>query len=181
MHLLSSIKRFHLCFFPILSFIILSIPSLSILAANCESYQNKLNSIRAQQRAGYSAQKGNKLKERENKAHKKWWDCKSGKLKDKSKKSSNKTKDKNKKSSTPLSKSAGRNSRNYKLNKAPKNGFSSQAIVTKQKYHGNQQKRWLMFYRKPKGCTRPKTMKEFTRCIEDKNNQQLQFEQQEGQ
>lgn len=169
----------------VLFFRVLFLPALVLVlsnsasAADCNKYLDSLNKIRAQQRAGYSAQRGNKLKERENKAHKKWWDCKSGRLSSKAKKKSTLAQKKGK-TQYRYGVTNAQGSQTYKLPNVPKNGFSSQAIVAKKRYQGNQQKRWLVFYEKPKGCSRPKTMKEFTYCIEDKNNQQLQFEQLEA-
>ena len=67
----------------------------------CQKYLNKVRSIQAQQRKGYTAQQGNKLRKKEAKARDKWWKCKnspSKKVKKKAKKKSkNKLKKKNSK------------------------------------------------------------------------------------
>ncbi len=150
----------------------------------CKPYLEKLHQVQSLQRAGYSAKQGNRLKAREDKARTKWWQCERGLLKTskaKTKKTKTaKTKEKIKRLKNKEIKN--RQLKNERLNKAllaKTNGsaYSVKSVVVKQKYQGEKQRRWLRFYQKPKKCGRPKNMSTFTYCIEDKNTQQLAFEQ----
>jgi hypothetical protein len=134
----------------------------------CQPYLDKLRNIQSQQRAGYSNKKGRSLAEREKLARKKWWQCQKGKQ----------PKNKNKKANYKLKKKT-------KINqevKKPKtyDDFSSEnftnKLTIKAKYQGRKQQDWLDFYKQPKQCKKPKTIKVFAYCIENKNKQHLNFE-----
>ncbi|WNC73038.1 hypothetical protein RGQ13_03380 [Thalassotalea psychrophila] len=65
------------------SMIALSLLMLSPIAAakpNCSPLQDDLKKVRSQLRSGYSAKQGEKLKIKEKKAKKLWWQCKTNKL-----------------------------------------------------------------------------------------------------
>ncbi|WP_440874724.1 hypothetical protein [Thalassotalea sp. PLHSN55] len=142
---------------------------------HCQSYRAKLDNIQSQQRHGYSNKKGLSLQQREQKARDKWWQCETGKLKPKKKnKSAKKAKDKKTQQST-YAKEHALSKKDITTAKAP---FSqTNQLVFKQRYQGKQLQQWLSFYQAPKGCSKPKSMKKFTECVEDKQRQQLAFEQ----
>lgn len=146
--------------------------------AECQPYLDKLHHVQSLQRAGYSAKQGERLKRREEKARDKWWQCSRGKLKTKTSKRHKKAKHKQtayaKSGHAKLSK-AKEKQQKYKASRA----YATNSVVVKQRYQGEQLMRWHQFYQKPKKCQRPKTMQQFSYCIEDKNRQELAFEQHE--
>ncbi len=171
-----------------------SLVSLTLLIPNiayagkkhCQPYRDKLTNIQSQQRQGYSLKQGQSLKKREQAARDKWWQCEKGLLKPSSKSSkSSKTKAKQKKLALAKKKAQKKSAQKKKqLNQQKSNGTpaelapfaSTKSIIAKQKYQGKELQQWLSFYQAPKGCTRPKNMKKFTACIEDKHQQQLVFD-----
>jgi hypothetical protein len=150
---------------------------------HCKSYLDKLNTIKAQQRSGYSLSKGKSLAEREKKARKKWWDCETGKLKPrkKAKKKSKTTKNKTRykppiaKIVSKKNKKRGQSTGDQKSSVTP--FASDRAITINSRYHGKQQQAWLSYYRPKAACLRPKSTQAFARCVEDKTKQQQIFEQ----
>ena len=155
----------------------------------CKKYLEKLHNIQDKQRSGHSLKQSNKLKKQENQAREIWWSCENGKLA----KNKSKTKAKNKK--TPkksqlkkLKKNTVAIAKKSKESSAA-TGFSitapgksspfatDKAIVMKGEYQGQQLLDWLAFYQSPQKCQRPKNIKVFAACIEDKRKQQQVFEQ----
>jgi len=146
---------------------------------NCQKQLDKVRSIQAKQRQGYTAKQGNKLQEKEAKARDKWWQCKNGKLKNKGKKKAKKTP----KQVVKQNKIVKKNNLKKKSSKAarkradPATVFnSSQPIVVRSRYQGELLYRWLAFYKMPKGCASPKSLNIFAYCMEDKQRQQTDFE-----
>jgi len=66
-----------------LQVIVLSLLILTPVVAakpNCSPLQDDLKNIRSQLRSGYSVKQGEKLKAKEKKIKKLWWQCKTNKL-----------------------------------------------------------------------------------------------------
>jgi len=134
----------------------------------CQPYLSKLHNIQAQQRTSYNNSKGRSLAEREKKARDKWWQCEQGRLPKKRKKAQ----EIKKKHTSLLKKNNTLHNQNNPIVKSLTNN-----VVIKAKFHGQQQQDWLDYYQKPQQCKNVKTTKMFAYCIEDKNRQQLLFEQ----
>lgn len=132
----------------------------------CQPYLEKLRNIQSQQRHGYGVKKGKSLKNREAKARKKWWQCEQGKLK-----LAKKSKKKSKQKKLPMNLSS-----IHKLTKVKSFGVSG-PLVVKSRYQGKKLQLWLAYYQQPKNCSRPKTTKQFVFCVEDKQAQEIAFEQ----
>ena len=135
----------------------------------CAVLLEKLQNIQSQQKQGQPFKSSIKLREKENVARKKWWDCEKNKVKPKTK---DKVKSKKKKKSIKLKKS-------YKpLNTDTPQVFSSnQPIVVKGRFSGEKQLHWLLYYKRPAECAKPKTTQVFAFCIENKTEQQSKFEE----
>ncbi|GHF78183.1 hypothetical protein [Thalassotalea marina] len=131
----------------------------------CQSLADKLDNIQAQQRLGYGAEKGKKLAEREKKAREKWWNCQN-------KRTKNKRKVKKKKQDTPSQASEKSNS----LLSHP-TGPLTNTIRISSKYKGRKQQMWLDYYQQPEQCEKPKRLNIFAFCMEDRQKQQQEFEQ----
>jgi len=137
----------------------------------CKPLLAKLHNIQAMQRNGYSAKRGLSLRDREDKARVKWWQCENS-----SGKSKKKAKKKNQKNTVVTN--TGINNRKRKTINAGTPFKTSNAIVIKSKYHGDKKQAWLVFYQQPIHCQRPKNLSVFAACSENKQSQRLAFEQQ---
>lgn len=136
----------------------------------CKPLLEKLQNIQALQRNGYSSKRGVSLRNREDKARNKWWQCENGSFKKK------KTKKKRK------GKTASRNTQRKRINvkkiSAGDPFKTSNAITIKSKYHGEKKQAWFQFYQRPDKCVRPKSLSVFAYCSENKQIQQVKFEKQ---
>jgi hypothetical protein len=141
---------------------------------HCQSYREKLNNIQTQQRQANSHKRSNSLAVRENKARENWWHCENGKL-NKKPKQKKKVKYKN---TTKAIKEAAISERNINKSKVGqvRSSAPTQSIVMREKYQEKQLQAWLKFYQPEKRCLRPKSMKIFAACIEDKRRQKAEFE-----
>ena len=143
----------------------------------CKPLLDKLHNVQTQQRKGYSLKRGQSLRAKEDKARDKWWQCEHS-----SKFSKVNSKKKNKKSKYNKSQKrvvANNPIRSYSTKRSVAAPFSdSGAIVIKSKYQGDKKFAWLTFYQQPKKCQRPKNLPIFASCSENKQAQQLIFEQQ---
>jgi len=137
---------------------------------SCEKQLNKLNKIQTKQRQGHSLKRSNTLNEQEHKARKLWWQCKKSPTK-KRNNSKSKSKSKSKKQNNQTAEKV------YKRSGATSNFKSSGAISVKEKYEGKKNFDWLNYYQQPEECKRPKKLSVFARCTEDRQAQQLKFEQ----
>jgi len=146
---------------------------------SCQKQLDKVRSIQAKQRQGYTAKQGNKLQEKEANARDKWWQCKNGKLKSKGIKAEKQTSKKVIKRNKIAKKYNLKNKNSKAIRKLLDSTTvfsSSQPLVVKSRYQGEQLYRWLAFYKMPKGCALPKSLKVFAYCMEDKQRQQTDFE-----
>lgn len=145
----------------------LSLLSSSVFAAKkeCASLLTKLHNVQAQQRSGQSLKNSNRLRKKEDLSRKNWWECENNKNKKKRSSTNKKYKVLKKKSANV-----------YKKNKSAKHVFASNKLVIKGKYSGQEQSKWLAFYKRPKKCARPKTTQVFAYCMEHKEQQQKVFE-----
>lgn len=136
---------------------------------HCQKYLDKLDNIQSKQRAGYSAKQGVKLAEREQKARDNWWNCQTGKLKKKTKKSRKQPK-------------YNSNKVNFKQIHIPQSNIKplTNKLYIKGRYQGTRQQQWLDFYQQPKKCRKPKSLSAFAFCMEDKQEQQRVFESQKN-
>jgi len=148
----------------------------------CKPLLNKLHNIQTMQRSGHSLKRGQSLRAKEDKARDKWWQCENSSLaafKSKYGKVKKKLKHKTTKYKRVKSKTKRLKVSKYTL-KPPKHlaRFNQgSAIVIKSKYQGEKQLAWLQFYQQPIECQRPKKMKVFVYCTEDKLQQQYLFQQ----
>lgn len=154
----------------LLIILIVSSPE-SFAKKRCKALLDKLHNVQALQRSSYSAKRGVSLRNKEDKAREKWWQCETGKVK--------KTKKKKKK------KPSNSSSNNQKLTELKtveiKAGIpfqTTQSIAIKEKYLGKKRQAWLKFYQQPKQCQRPKTLSGFAFCSENKQTQRSNFEKQ---
>lgn len=134
--------------------------------SNCSSYEAKLKKIQSKQRQGYSAAQGVKLAKQERAAYSKWWDCKRGKLKTKSKKA------KGAKQSVQRSKLRTPSVKPYVIKSL------TNTVSIKAKYQGAKQQKWLDYYQPQAECKSPKKLSTFAKCMKDEQRQQALFEQQ---
>ena len=141
----------------------------------CKPLLKKLHNIQALQRSAHSAQRGLSLRNREDKARNKWWECEnsSGKNKNKPKK---KSKKKNGRETASVSAQLKR--KKGKKITAGTPFKTSNAIVIKSKYQGEKKQAWLKYYQKPNKCILPKSLSIFAYCSENKLIQQAGFEKQ---
>jgi len=132
----------------------------------CKPLLEKLQNIQAQQRQGYSVRRGISLQARADKAREKWWQCENRINKPKKK-------TKIKPSVTQKSTLASTDVSTKKITPFA----TSQAIVVKSRFKGEKQQAWLDYYQKqrPQKCKRPKTIKIFAFCMEDKAKKQAVF------
>tara|TARA_R100001377_G_scaffold34903_1_gene19241 strand:+ start:38 stop:613 length:576 start_codon:yes stop_codon:yes gene_type:complete len=170
--------------FPITLYIILAI-FLLIFSTNsaakkrCKPLLEKLHNAQMMQRKSYSLKRGQSLREKEDKARDKWWQCENSSL------STFKSKYGTKKKKVKKNKKKQKNTSHYaKLNKAILNSSKKRvtfnqdsAIVIKSKYQGDKKLAWLQFYQQPIQCQRPKSINVFAYCSEDKLQQRDIFEQ----
>ena len=139
----------------------------------CQPYLDKLRNVQSQQKQGHSLKRGESLNKQESKARNIWWKCEQGHLKKTH--LSNKQK-KQKKSKVPKQQRVTKASLTQ-MSKVSLKPFQMTApLVVKSRYQGKQLQAWLLYYRQPKKCSRPKTTKQFAFCVEDRRNQQLAFE-----
>jgi hypothetical protein len=147
----------------------------------CKPLLEKLHNVQAMQRNGYSLKRGQSLRAKEDKARDKWWKCEHSSRYTKI--SSNKAKKKSKKKGKNLSKrkqvAANKSSPLYLPKKGASAPFnSSGAIVIRSKFQGDKKFAWLAFYQQPVECQRPRNLTIFATCSEDRQAQQLLFDQQ---
>ncbi|MCJ8318981.1 MAG: hypothetical protein MJK12_05065 [Colwellia sp.] len=133
----------------------------------CEKQLNKLHKIQIKQRQGHSLKRSNTLNAQEHKARKQWWECTTSP----SKTTKKRTKSKSKKKTTQSAVNV------YKVKAKVPSFKSSGAIIVKEKYKGKKNFAWLNYYQQPEACKRPKKLSVFARCTEDRQAQQLKFEQ----
>lgn len=137
----------------------------------CQPYLDKLRNVQSQQKQGHSLKRGESLNKQENKARKIWWQCEQGHLK-----KTHSSKNKQQKNKRPKQQSLTAASLT-KMSKVSIKPFQTTApLLLKSRYQGKQLQAWLLYYRQPKKCSRPKTTKQFAFCVEDRRNQQLAFE-----
>jgi hypothetical protein len=152
----------------VLLFLIISTP-VAAAKKRCKPLLEKLQNIQALQRNGYSSKRGQSLRNREDKARDKWWECEKGtsKVKQSSKKKkSNKT------------------ARNSVQERRVKNEVISagvpfktnNVIFIKSKYQGEKKQAWFEYYQQPDKCSSPKSLSVFAYCSENKQLQQASFE-----
>lgn len=149
--------------------ILLTFSAIAEAKKRCKPLLEKLQNIQAMQRHGYSAKRGVSLRNREDKARDKWWQCEKGRSKNNSKANKTVASKKNK----PKVSSKGVNGKEIKAGTPFK---TSNAIVIKSKYQGDKKYAWLTFYQQPTRCQRPKSLQTFAFCSEDKRTQRLDFE-----
>lgn len=145
----------------------------------CKPLLEKLHNAQMMQRKSYSLKRGQSLREKEDKARDKWWQCENSSL------SAFKSKYGTKKKKVKKNKKKQKNTSHYaKLNKAILNSSKKRvtfnqdsAIVIKSKYQGDKKLAWLQFYQQPIQCQRPKSINVFAYCSEDKLQQRDIFEQ----
>lgn len=154
----------------ILACLLIMLVTLPALAGKkeCQTYLDKLQNIQSLQRQGHSLKSSNSLNKREAKARNKWWLCTQGKLATKNKKVKKASKKVNSRKQV----------HNKKILIKSQSFNTSSAIVLKAKYQGEKQISWLNFYTQPKDCFLPKTTQRFAYCMEDRQQQQIIFEQQ---
>ena len=139
----------------------------------CQTYLDKLRNVQSQQKQGHTLKRGESLNKQESKARNIWWKCEQGHLKKTH--LSNKQK-KQKKSKVPKQQRVTKASLTQ-MSKVSLKPFQMTApLVVKSRYQGKQLQAWLVYYRQPKKCSRPKTTKQFAFCVEDRRNQQRSFE-----
>ncbi len=149
--------------------IILCNPTIAFAAKKeCAELLTKFHNIQAKQRQGQSLKNSNRLRDKEDLARERWWDCENNKQASKNKKSFVKKRKTSKKKKVQL----------YKNDNKPIQHFSSNKLVLKGRYSGDKQFKWLAFYKRPKKCARPKTTKIFAYCMDHKEKQQLVFDKQ---
>ena len=160
----------------VLLIVLIALLSNNAVAAKkeCAELLNKFHNIQAKQRQGQSIKNSNSLREKEDLARERWWDCENNKSPSKKKKY------KKKKKSVVKNASSNYNSNAKIYNRAlkPIKSFSSNKVVLKGRYSGDKQFKWLAFYKRPKKCGRPKTTQVFAYCMDHKEKQQMIFEQQ---
>lgn len=161
-----------------LSFLILTLLISPVQAKKrCKPLLEKLHNVQAMQRKGYSLKRGQSLRAKEDKARDKWWQCEHS---SRSAKANSKKSNKKKKATKHNSKSlVAQKSRRLSV---PKRAVAapfknSGAIVIKSKYQGDKKFAWLDFYQQPIKCQRPKNLSAFASCSENKQAQQVMFEQ----
>jgi len=139
--------------------------------ASCKKYLNKLHLIQAKQRQGHSLERSNTLNQQESKARDKWWQCEKrpSSVKKKSRKKKSKIKSKKYSNKAKVKKT------HFTVN-AP-TFRSSSPIHIKEKFQGKKKYAWLDYYQQPKKCKKPKKLSVFALCTEDRQAQQLKFEQ----
>ena len=139
----------------------------------CQAYLDKLRNVQSQQKQGHSLKRGNNLNKLEAKARKKWWQCSQGHLK-----KARSSKNQKKQQKHTISKQQRLTATSLTpISKVSVRPFQTTApVVIKSRYQGKQLQAWLLYYRQPKKCSRPKTTKQFAFCVEDRRNQQLSFE-----
>ena len=165
--------------FPLILYIVIAI-FLLIFSTNssakkrCKPLLEKLHKAQMMQRKSYSLKRGQSLREKEDKARDKWWQCENSSLSAfKSKYGTKKKKAKKKKSTTHYVKL---NKAKLKLPKKMVTFNHDSAIVIKSKYQGDKKLAWLQFYQQPIKCQRPKNINVFAFCSEDKLQQRDAFE-----
>ena len=158
-----------------LLFILLCFSTGSYSKEACKKQLNKLHHIQAKQREGHSFKRSNTLNDQERKARKNWWQCKKSPTKKRSKK---KVKKKKKPRQIKLRKTiySSLDKSPAKKVKAPE--FRSSGVISiKEKFQGKKKYAWLEYYQQPEKCKRPKNLSMFAYCSEDRQMQQLNFEQ----
>tara|TARA_R110000764_G_scaffold24452_10_gene58830 strand:+ start:663 stop:1172 length:510 start_codon:yes stop_codon:yes gene_type:complete len=156
--------------------LIMLLSSFEALAGkkHCQSYRKKLDSIQAQQRQANSNKRSKSLATQEAKARNNWWQCENGKLKSKTKKKQRvKLKHTDQKKIISV---GGANNKKIAPLKALVPFASNSPVVVRSKYQGEKLQAWLKFYQVNKGCRQPKSMSQFSACVEDKRRQQTEFE-----
>lgn len=162
-------RTYQFLFFGYFFLLLISFSSSTFAKVMCEKERARLDQIQVRQRQGYSVQRGEYLKEKEDKARTIWWQCKRGKKTSTNKNTVHKSKYKKKSSISNRSFSKIKKSDPFKTNKA---------IVIKSSYQGEKQIAWLAFYHQLEKCRKPKNLKVFAFCSEHKQQQRLVFEKQ---
>jgi hypothetical protein len=160
-------------------FILLIICSEPVFAGkeHCKGYRDKLDNIYAQQRQANSHKRSNSLALRENKAREAWWRCENGERNKKPKQKKKSQQVKYEKITKVSNKSTIIDRKINKSKAGQVRPFTIiQPIIMRTKYQEKQLEAWLRFYQPEKKCSRPKSMKIFATCVEDKRRQQAAFE-----
>jgi len=142
---------------------------------HCQRYEDKLANIQSQQRQGHSVKRSERLKKQEESARTKWWQCQQSRLKKPIVNKQNKQKKKPRKISVKgqqLSRSSASDIKENRIDPFE----TSAALVLKSRYQGEKLRAWLEYYQQPKQCSRPKTIKKFAFCVENRRTQQLAFD-----
>lgn len=180
---LARIATMKYIFFTTAFYIAIAVPLLTfstttLAKKRCKPFLEKLHKVQAMQRKGYSLKRGQSLRAKEDKARDKWWHCERSSLASFKEKYGIKKKKSTKKH---LSKSTTKipKTNKYIINPDKKVAMFNQgsAIVIKAKYQGEKRLAWLQFYQQPIKCQRPKSIKVFAYCSEDKLQQQDLFQQ----
>lgn len=159
---------------------------------HCQKFRDKLDNIQAQQRQGNAAKKGLTLRDREDAARDKWWQCEhttgitstkskakaKTKTKAKAKAKQRLTADNNNSTSTSTHTAEHQHIGLQSGTKAnPVIPFSTtKPIVIASEFTGAKLAAWLQYYQQPSQCGRPKTTQLFAYCVEQRKQQQVEFE-----
>jgi len=163
------------CNFVLIIIVFFVLSPAAVAKKRCKPLLEKLHNIQALQRSGYSASRGLSLRDREDKARKKWWQCENSS--GKAKKISKKKIKKNSENKTTRYSTGSKRVKSKKIH-AGTPFKSSNAIVIKSKYQGVKKQAWLNYYQQPNKCIRPKSLPVFAYCSENKQLQQVDFEKQ---
>lgn len=139
----------------------------------CQAELNKLENIKSQQRQGHSLKKSNSLRKQEEKARKKWWQCKNNVRPHKAKRSLKK----NQRVAKKVQVSKITKVKPISPNKQQLKPITYHAPIITAPFTGERQQQWLRYYKMPKQCHRPKTTQVFAYCAENKQAQQREFVQ----
>jgi hypothetical protein len=142
---------------------------------HCQRYEDKLANIQSKQRQGHSVKRSERLKKKEESARKTWWQCQQSQVTKPIVNKQNKQKKKPRKISVKdrqLLRSSTRDVKNNRIDPFE----TSAALVLKSRYQGEKLQAWLKYYQQPKQCSRPKTIKKFAFCVENRRTQQLAFD-----
>ncbi|TWX53003.1 hypothetical protein [Colwellia hornerae] len=142
---------------------------------HCQFYADKLHNIQSQQRQGHSLKRSESLKKQQESAREKWWQCQQGQLKKPTSNKQNIQKKKQRKNSVKGQHLSGSSASDVKKTRIEPFETSA-ALVLKSRYQGKKLQAWLEYYQQPKQCSRPKTIKKFAFCVENRRTQQLAFD-----
>ncbi|KGJ91152.1 hypothetical protein [Colwellia psychrerythraea] len=173
---------FSILIYAAIAMFLLTLSTVTLAKKRCKPFLEKLHKVQTMQRKGYSLKKGQSLRVKEDKARNKWWQCERSSLASfKAKYGKKKKKAKKKSTKKNLSKSTTKLSKNSKYVLKPQQKITTfnqgSAIVIKSKFQGEKRQAWLQFYQQPIKCQRPKNIKVFAYCSEEKLQQQALFQQ----